>query len=594
MDELNDLIKRAIKEYSPDEVNKHIEYFVSLGEKWSGTPEEEKQQEYIKKVCEEYSVSLEFFEANCFIGYPVREPPRTPEKEPMMKVLFPEERTIKGVSLAFTGSTPPSGIEGELVYVGSGSPDDFEKANARGKIALIDLGGFFRGEKIAFAEENGVIGQIHINYIPYPQTGNATMVYGGPTPDTLQRLPKTPIMNIQSEDGEYLKELLKKGPVYVWMRVEGWRGWKRLRIPIATVRGIKEPERYVMVYGHTDTWFDGATDNCAANAFMLEMARILVKLCKQLRRSVKFAFWPCHSTGMYSCSTWYVDNFWDDVKKNMIALFNCDMIGQKGATDYESKTYPEIRKHHSQIIKEILGQDVDVKIKGGGKSGDDSFRGAGIPTISDVVSLLKEEREKLPYGSNWWWHTVEDTIDKVDMKGPGATQFKVYIAEVLSLCNLEVYPFEFISTANMITNELRDLKSKGGGSLSLETIISRAGELKEKTEELDRMARDFASMKKPTGKEVECINELNNCSIKLSRTLNPIIYATTRYGQDPYSNYQPKLIPILHSIKELALMSPDSGAFKALKKKLVRSRNKVADALDEAIQTIDRTLLRLA
>jgi len=38
-------------------------------------------------------------------------------------------------------------------------------------------------------------------------------------------------------------------------------------------------------------------------------------------------------------------------------------------------------------------------------------------------------------------------------------------------------------------------------------------------------------------------------------------------------------------------MGPDVGAFKALKKKLVRERNKVADALDEAIETINRTLL---
>jgi len=142
-----------------------------------------------------------------------------------------------------------------------------------------------------------------------------------------------------------------------------------------------------------------------------------------------------------------------------------------------------------------LDQEIEVTIKGGEKSGDESYRGAGIPTIFDNVRLPKEEREKLPYGNNWWWHTAQDTIDKADVNGQGTMQVKVYLAEVLNLCNSTVYPFEFVNTSNIIINELKDLQIKGKGSLSLDTLIRMAEELKDKASKLNKKAKTITSKK---------------------------------------------------------------------------------------------------
>ena len=46
MDEFSALMEKAIKEYSADEMQKHVEYFNTLGEKWSGTPDKEIMNNY--------------------------------------------------------------------------------------------------------------------------------------------------------------------------------------------------------------------------------------------------------------------------------------------------------------------------------------------------------------------------------------------------------------------------------------------------------------------------------------------------------------------------------------------------------------------
>ena len=71
-------------------------------------------------------------------------------------------------------------------------------------------------------------------------------------------------------------------------------------------------------------------DNGSANAVMLEVARILSKYKKELRRGLRLAFWSGHSHGRYAGSTWYADNFWLDLEKNCVAHVNTDSAGAKG------------------------------------------------------------------------------------------------------------------------------------------------------------------------------------------------------------------------------------------------------------------------
>ena len=43
-------------------------------------------------------------------------------------------------------------------------------------------------------------------------------------------------------------------------------------MPVARIQG--RSEKFVLVSGHYDSWYEGATDNGVANAAMMELARV--------------------------------------------------------------------------------------------------------------------------------------------------------------------------------------------------------------------------------------------------------------------------------------------------------------------------------
>ena len=55
---------------------------------------------------------------------------------------------------------------------------------------------------------------------------------------------------------------------------------------------------------------------------------------RELKRSVKLAWWPGHSTGRYAGSTWFTDAFALDIDRNCLAQINCDSPGCRWATSY--------------------------------------------------------------------------------------------------------------------------------------------------------------------------------------------------------------------------------------------------------------------
>ena len=63
----------------------------------------------------------------------------------------------------------------------------------------------------------------------------------------------------------------------------------------------------MLVHGHYDCWEVGVGDNATGDATLLELARVLWVIARRLRRSVKLAWWPGHSTGRYAGSTWFAD-----------------------------------------------------------------------------------------------------------------------------------------------------------------------------------------------------------------------------------------------------------------------------------------------
>ena len=228
----------------------------------SAMPEEWAAADYVRDTLNSYGVETRVHEAEILVSLP---------RSASVSVVSPAGATFKALTHSFATSTPSGGLSGELVYVGRGTPADYEGRDVRGKIVLVDG---LAGPTVAWAaEQAGAIGEIYI-------TGEhlhfmiVTTVWGTPTPETAWRIPKTPSASIVGADGERLKALLAEGPVTVRLDTEVWTGWATARMVEGRLDGVQEPDKFVLFSGHLDSWEYGAMDNGTANATMLEVMRV--------------------------------------------------------------------------------------------------------------------------------------------------------------------------------------------------------------------------------------------------------------------------------------------------------------------------------
>jgi hypothetical protein len=568
--------RRMRSAVSAEEAWKHVER-LSLWDKKSGGEGEGEACRYIKETLKRYGVTVEVHQFDSLLSYP---------GSAQLRVLSPtvERRWINCITHAFSGTTGADGVDGELIYVEK--LDDYKRLPVSGKIVLTEMiPALNLPAKVRAAQESGAIGQIHISGENYIHEMIVTPVWGTPTPESGGRIPKLPVISVGRDDGRYVKELCKSQQVSVKLKAEAWVGWKRLSLPVATISGTVEPEKYVLVAGHLDSWYLGATDNATGNAFLLELARVLQNNRALLRRSVKIAWWPGHSTGRYSGSTWYCDNFWTDLDRNCVAHLNVDSPGVKEASVYEARHMAEISELHMESIKDASGLEADSGPPG--KAGDESFWGVGVPSFASRTMLPKKERAAVGgSGGGWWWHTVDDTIDKAD-KNVLARDLRVELTSVVRLCNSLILPMDFTLTSTQLVKILTDLQAKGMGHLDLSPLLELAQSLKAQANALEkgvaRLRQKCRGMKDGDiyRRYSALLGSVNDHLMRVSRDINPVLYTVSgRFDQDPAE--ATSLFPGLQPISALANLNPESSEYRFLRTRLVRERNRAADALTHA------------
>ncbi len=175
-----------------------------------------------------------------------------------------------------------------------------------GKIVVMQ--GFGNPALTSLIEEWGGVGLIAVNPGVDIHWGTCTTIWGSPDLEDLARKPKIPVVAVNNPDGQKLMALASQGGEAT-IRTEMLEGWFAQKIPVVTIPGTEEPEKFVLVHGHYDSWDVGVGDNATGDATLMELARVLWQNRDGLRRSVKIAWWPGHSTGRYAGSTWFTDAF---------------------------------------------------------------------------------------------------------------------------------------------------------------------------------------------------------------------------------------------------------------------------------------------
>lgn len=594
---LSEDIRKILKEFSPERAYEHTK---TIGETWpdrlSGANALEDAVQYIVEELKRYGLdNATLHEFDGLISLPTRSE---------LNVVSPDDKFIDSRAFAQIGSTPDEGIEAELIFVGPGGFPDYEGKDVNGKIVLAELSyAPPRPEKVRIATLKGAAAVILCNWGPSDSgiipLGTVKSVWGNPTPDNIARMDVVPALGISRKDGEYLMRLCEEGPVRVRLVAQATREWKKLYQPWARLEGTTAPDKFVIVGGHTDSWAQGVTDNASGDAIRLEIARVLSKHRDKLRRSVEFVFWVGHENGIMEGSTWYVDNFWDRLNKNGLLYINVDSPGMKGTSRYVAWSSPEALRWHSEIDRETVSK-VKIDRIPLSKVGDQSFFGVGIPSVFGLT-MHKPEEVKSWRGAilGTWYHSEHDTMEVFDAELLMESLYPM-AAYTIDLCTRLVLPFEYMTVADEFTTQLQEYHAAGGEHLPLDDVIELSKQLKVKARQLDVCGRDleqcYQEARDPEKAEIEAQAELvNQCQMRLSRILTRVrAQVADRYDQDTYGlSALHKSVPVLYEMDQLAQLDPDGQDYRLLMTKLVRQRNRVADALSDAIWHIDNAIALL-
>ncbi|HEY6916835.1 MAG TPA: M20/M25/M40 family metallo-hydrolase [Allosphingosinicella sp.] len=122
--------------------------------------------------------------------------------------------------------------------------------------------------------------------------------------------PALPGVEIAAEDYRRLARLAKTGPVTLEMasNVHFDDSDTNAYNIFADITGSDPKAGYVMAGAHLDSWVaaDGAADNAAGSAVVMEAARILQSLGVKPKRTIRFALWSAEEQGLQG-SLAYVD-----------------------------------------------------------------------------------------------------------------------------------------------------------------------------------------------------------------------------------------------------------------------------------------------
>ena len=450
----------------------------------------------------------------------------------------------------------PEGVTAPLLHVPAGRVPQ----GVAGRIVVTE--GMALPNVVAGLEMAGAAGVVAINPGARIHWGTVSTIWGTPGLEDLHRLPGIPSAAVNRADGDTLVAAAQAGQTATLATVTK-QGWFRSLLPHVRIPG-RNPDRFVLLHGHYDSWQVGVGDNGTGNACMLEVARLLWQRRGSLEAGVWLAWWPGHSTGRYGGSAWFADTFASDLDAGCIVQMNCDSPGCRWATSYESITMmPETVAAVQGVVREVTGQHAAPKRAA--RNSDWSFNNLGISGAFMASSMIPEAeaaRHGQSYsvggcGGNVAWHTEDDTLAIAD---PDVlrTDVALYAAAVLAFAAAPRPPLDFPAT-------LRDHAATLG---QYQHACGTLFDLGPARQALEALAAKLAQAEPDTA-----------TLLRLARVLVPLdLVRGPRFQHDPALNTPP--LPAVSAATEIAGLPAHQQGF--ARASLLRGRNHLVDAYRRA------------
>lgn len=304
---------------------------------------------------------------------------------PSLTVTAPVSATLHPVTLIYSASTPPEGLEAELVSAGVGRREDFARPQTAGRIVLVERGQLFFWEKVANAEAAGASAVVVYNTQP-----------GVPPVATLRSPAAIPAVIISQEEGRQLLQSLASGPVRLRLVVRTLTEARTVPNVIGIKPGSSIPDEIVVVGGHLDSvpGSPGANDNASGVAAVLEAARLLAEV--PTARTVHFIAFGGEEIDLLG-SQHYVRTHTGTV----VGMINLDMVGHG----------PQILIGNGRgnggllDVADRVAAQLDIRVRRlrlAGGSDHFPFERAGVPVVF------------IHTGDEDAYHTPMDVVSRVD------------------------------------------------------------------------------------------------------------------------------------------------------------------------------------
>ena len=334
--------------------------------------------------------------------------PRWVRGEESLQLLAPLARDLPMLGLGGSVGTPPGGLRGEVVVVGSFEELEARADEARGRIVLFNVPFTGYGPTVQYrsrgaieAARAGAVASLIRSVGPYgiqtPHTG--AMSYE----DGLTRIPHAAIT---LEDADMLQRMSDRGQrIEVELSMEA-RTLADVpsRNVVAEIVGREHPEEVVVLGGHIDSWDvgQGAMDDGGGSVAAWEAVRLLAQLGLRPRRTVRVVLWTNEENGLRGGNA-YRDQHRDEVDDHVLAIeSDSGVFSPTGFGFGGSDAAYEMVSAMGRFLEPIGAGTIS---RGGGGADIGPLMQLGVPGMGLQVD-----------GSRYFWyhHTAGDTLDKLD------------------------------------------------------------------------------------------------------------------------------------------------------------------------------------
>ncbi len=340
---------------------------------------------------------------------------------------------------------------------------------------------------------------------------------------------KIPVVCVTKEEGARLLDMMEEGEVIMSVRtdVEVSSGSTSYNV-VGILEGDGTSNHEIVVGAHYDSWFQGAADNCAPAASVLELARIFnhqAKAGKPPKRTIRFIFYGAEESGS---NDFY---FWLNGSKAYVRD-NPETVARTAAVlSLDSTGYPAPAKNYIYATADLFDYAKSIKVDlervlpllylDPPSYGSDHwfFELAGAPTIYGVAF-----RSPL-------YHTQKDDPDHLDFE---AVHFYAeFMKEALSFfAEAEILPIDVFLPLKRFEQIILRYSKMDGNSFDLGPLLAKMKALLKQ----ESAIRKILTIAQKTGSR-ELSSKVNHFLLNTANKFNQTIGFATRPLETYNSDY---------------------------------------------------------